>query len=249
MQPSRRDFIRRGSLLVPATAAGAALISVPKVAKADMWGNLHSVQWGNIQWGSQCDCLVGNSPPAVNLDMSGQNGQPYWANLVNMDALWGSYFSWANVPQVLGDGWTLPNFIENPYQMYPSSTPGIDNAINQAAWQYGVQVDPKYTPPWWAGGYGAPWYMTVSAISWISGNFGYPYMSWSDSWDTMVNVANQRAQNYPLQAIRNQWLVVGGLAILLTGAAAIFMLPGPIGFGAGAAMIGIGLAFIKLGYA
>jgi hypothetical protein len=166
-----------------------------------------------------------------------------------MDAFWGAYYGWANVPAVLGDGYTLPNFISNPYQMYPSYSPGIDNVINQAAYQYGVQVDPKYTPPWWAGGYGAPWYMTVSAISWIAGSFGYPYPGFNDGWNTMVNVANQRAQNQLLQAVRNPWLVVGGLAILLTGAAAIFMLPGPIGFGAGAAMIGIGLAFVKLGYA
>jgi hypothetical protein len=230
---SRRNFLRKGSLFVPAAAAGAALLTAPKPAKADVvWGNMLGVQWPYVGWGDCGYCLQGNQPPAVRLDITGANGQMYWQNTVNMDAWWGSYFNWANLPQVLEDGYTLPQFLENGYALYQS---GVPDAINQAAWNYGVNIDPAY---------GTPWNYCLSVLGWIQQNYLYS-TTFGDSWNTMVSYANQRSQGYFPDAIHNPWLVVGGMAIAFSGVAGMF-LPG-VGWAPGAAMIAIGLGFMRLG--
>jgi hypothetical protein len=214
------------------------------MAKADMWGNMYNVQWGSMQWGSGCNCLDNNCPPAVNLDMSGQDGQGYWANTVSMNSWWPSYYGWANLESILDDGFTEPNFINYPYAVYPQNNQGVDNTINSAAAQYGVQVDPKYNPPPGVGN-GAPWYMVICALDWCQQNVPQPYPSFADSYSNMVSFAGQRAQGYTPDAVKNKWLLIGGLLIIFTGVAGLF-LPG-VGWGPAAGMIGIGLAFVKLG--
>ena len=230
---SRRYFLKRGSLLVPAAAAGAGLLTVPKPAKADVvWGNMAAVEWPYMGWGNCGYCLQGNQPPAVTLDVTGGNGQQYWLNTVNMDAWWGSYFNWANLPTVLQDGYTLPQAIENGYWLYQ---PGVDSAINLAASNFGVNIDPMY---------GSAWNYCLSVLALANQNY-WTWTSFNDSWNSMVSYANQRSQGYYPEAFRNPYLVVGGIAIAFTGVTAMF-LPG-VGFAPGAAMIAIGLGFMRLG--
>lgn len=247
MEQSRRTFLKHGSLYAPAAAAAGALITIPKPARSakgrpglysstDFWGNLENVmQWGWASWGSPCDCLANNCPPAVNLDRSGANGQPYWANIISMNALNESMAGWANLSSVLNDGVTLPSFLNDPIQIYPQNVPGVDGAIDSAASQYGVQINPAY---------GSAWGMCISAINWCQQS-AQPYPTFGSSYNTMNWFAGQRAQGGQPDAIKNPYLVVGGLAIVLSGVACWFI-PGA-GWAMGAGMIGIGLAFIKLG--
>lgn len=246
MEQSRRNFLKQGSLYIPAAAAaGAALLTMPKPAKSakglglynstNFWGNLEGVQWGSLVWGSPCNCLTNNCPAAVNLDRSGGNGQPYWANVVSMNAFYEASAGWANLPSVLNDGVTLSSFLNDPIQIYPQNVPGVDSAIDSAASQYGVQINPAY---------GSAWGMCISAINWCQQS-AQPYPTFGDSYGTMNWFSGQRAQGLYPEAIKNPHLVVGGLAIVLSGVACWFI-PGA-GWAMGAGMIGIGLAFIKLG--
>lgn len=234
MEQSRRNFLKQGSLYIPAAAAAGLLMTTPKLARADSWGSLRNV--GSI-W-DPCSCSCANcTAPAVNLDMVGGDGSGYWGQAYSM--MQSAYNTWNNLPGILNDGYTLPNaLITDPSWLDRSQWPGVDTYINDAAASCGLNINPE----WGAGG---AWLMCIYAQGTVSAN--QPLPTFSDSWNKMLNHAYGRSQGYQPDALfRNPWLAAGGIALIFSGVGAL-LIPIP-GFNASVAfgVIGIGLAFVKL---